>query len=130
MADLGEAIAKRLEDDSGVGAIAANRIYPVILPQDPDLPAVTYQTVAGDRETAMGTNPGIANPLVQVDCWARTHAEARSLALAVKASLERWRGTVASVEVLDVFPQREEDSYEWETNMWRSSWDYQFHHRE
>ena len=130
MAELGKAIYSRLTNDSDVAALVSTRVYPLILPQNPTLPAVTYQTVAGTRETAMGSNPGVAAPVVQFDTWARTYKESRDLALKVKAAIERWRGTEQGVEILDAFIQREEDMYESDTDMWRSSWDYLIWHRE
>lgn len=71
-----------------VGATPASRIYPMVLPQKPTLPAITFQRVSNVRANSFDAGGGIDNPLLQVDSWAVTRKAARELAMEVKRVVE------------------------------------------
>ncbi|MGE0294967.1 MAG: DUF3168 domain-containing protein [Hyphomonadaceae bacterium] len=82
-----------LREDAAVGAIvgagASARVYPLVLPQSVNLPAVTYQRISTPRvvtTTLSGPNARV-NCRMQVDCWAGTFAQAKALSSAVRAAL-------------------------------------------
>jgi hypothetical protein len=91
---------------------AQNRVYPGILPQTPTFPAVTYQQISAVGSHAMGADSPLTTVRVQVDSWAKTYAEARTLAGEVAARLKRFRGLSGSIEVLDVLLDNELETYE------------------
>lgn len=130
MAVLEEAIHARLAATAGVTAITGSRIYNQVLPQNATLEAITVQRISTVRESAMGTDPGQAWARIQVCSWATLHGEARVLAEAVRAALQRWRGTVAGVEVEDSFLINELDRYEDEREIHRVLQDYRIWYRE
>lgn len=80
-----------LAADAGVTALAGTRIYPLLLPQEPTLPAITYQRIS---TTAVHTRSGngLAFVRLQLDCFAATYAGAKSLAAAVVAAVETVDG--------------------------------------
>ena len=135
MARLDQAIKSRLEAVAGVTALVGSgssaRIYPMLLPQNPTYPAVRYQQVDGVRESAMGADIGVVSATVQIDSYAETYAGARALAEAVRAALQRFSGTVASVQIDDVFvASGPNDFYEEQVKARRVQYDFQVWHRE
>lgn len=130
MAELEAAIKSRLGAYGGLTALVASRVYPLQLPQRPTLPAVTYRRIDGPREHAMGADPGLAHPRIQVDSWGASYADTKAVATQVRGALQRWRGIAAGVEVLAVYLQGDEDGYEPETKQWRVRQDWIVWHRE
>src|SRR5690606_16317948 len=62
-------------------------VYPVRLPQEPPLPAVTYTRVATPMiRTIRGGK--VFNPVFQLDCWAASYAGAKGLAASVRDALD------------------------------------------
>lgn len=81
-----------LEGDAAIqthlGTTPATRITPLVLPQHPTFPALTFQRIANTRENSFDAGGGIDNPRVQVDSWAETRQAARELAMEVKRVVE------------------------------------------
>jgi hypothetical protein len=85
-------LVAHLMADSAVTALIATRLYPMVIPQDQSLPAAAYQRISGPRDhTHDGRSDG--RPRIQITLLGSTYAEAKSLATAVRASLDgRRRG--------------------------------------
>lgn len=131
MARLDEAVYARLQAVSGVTALVATRVYPSLLPQKPVYPCLRYQEVDGQRESAMGSDLGQVSATLQVDAYAATYAGSRALAEQVRLALQRFRGTVASVEIEDVFVSSgPNDFYEDQVKAYRTQMDFLIWHRE
>jgi hypothetical protein len=109
--NAGAAIFGRLTNATSAQA----RVYPLLLPQQPTFPAITYQQVSAVRLHAMGDDSTIVTARVQINSWARTYAEVRTLANEVEALLSRFRGTVGGLQVLDVLLDNEIELYESDT---------------
>jgi len=92
-----------------IGPQPAMRLYPTMAPQNAVPPYVTYQQISGPRIHAMGVDPGVASPRFQFSVWGLTNTEAKTVALQVMACFSRWRGLIASVDVLDSFLENEVD---------------------
>jgi hypothetical protein len=103
---------------------AGSRIYPLLLPQSPTYPAITYQQVSSTSSHAMGTDSPLKVMRVQVNSWADTYAGAQSLAAEVATTLGRYRGTLADVRVLDILLDNEMPLYELDANARRVIQDY------
>lgn len=87
MSNLESRLYTVLSNDAGVTALASTRTYPVILPQNPTYPAITYQRISGRKMYALGGYTNLENPHIQVDCWAETYPAVESLKTAVIAAL-------------------------------------------
>jgi len=118
--DAGIVVFGRLANQT----IAASRIYPLILPQQPTYPAITYQTISSVRTHAMGQDSQVVRVRMQVNCWGRTYAEAHALARQVTTQLSRFKGEVSGITVLDVLLDNELDTYESDTQTRRVIQDY------
>jgi hypothetical protein len=93
----------RLSGFGGLSALVATRIYPMLLPQEPQYPAVTYAFVSGVPVAAMGADTGVTRKRLRVTAWSKTYAEMTSVADQVRLCLERWRGTVGGVVIQDTY---------------------------
>lgn len=89
-------------------------VYPVRLPQDPPLPAVTYTRIATPMiRTIRGGK--VFNPVFQLDCWATTYAGAKGLAASVRDALDGFSGLMGGangVQVQAVYVTSEMDDFE------------------
>lgn len=130
MAEVETAIVTRLNAYGGLTALTSMRIYPLILPQEPTYPAVTYQRIDGPREHAFGGDMGIPHPRIQVDSWGKTYASAKAVATQVRGALQRWADAGATPEVLDCLLDNDEDDYEPQTGVYRVRQDWIVWHRE
>jgi len=127
---IAEAIRTLLVDDAEVAEIVAARVYPLVLPQSPTLPAITLQRVSNQTVISQD-GPGMERPRIQVDCWASTYLAARELAAAVKACLcpsrhetPNYVRTVDDVRIEAVMPESDRDLYEDDTQIYRVSMDF------
>lgn len=103
---LGAAIVTRLEAVSGVTDLVGTgddaRIYPVKLPQNVTLEAISYRIITDVQEHAMGSDVGVSHARLSVDCWGNDYDEAVALALATHAALSRFSGTSNGVAIQDI----------------------------
>lgn len=106
-----------LRDDAGVGAICADRIYPVIALQDTTRPYVVYTLVSAVPQNQLDGDYGCDNRRVQLDSYAETYAQARGLADAVRTSLS----AIGYLTVENFV------TYEVDTKLFRVSQDYSFY---
>lgn len=107
---LEEAIYTRLSTFAPLAALVAGRIYAVRAPQSETRPRITYQRISGASDHVLSGPSGLTDTRVQVDCWAddpatsstpatvTAYAQARDVALQVKAALDGFRGLVTSGE--------------------------------
>jgi hypothetical protein len=119
----------RLKDDAGVSAIVGTGIYPVRLPQNKSTPALVYTQISGPRLHDLGGASDRAMPRFQVDCWADTAAAAKSLADAVRASLNGFNGTLTTIKATIRLDNEQED-YDDGAKLYRVIQDYRLNHTE
>jgi hypothetical protein len=109
VSSIEDAIFTRGSTFGGLTALIGTRLYYVQAPQNAVAPYVTYQMVSDPREHAMGADPGVAHPRFQFSSWAKTNSAAKDISLQLIACYSRWRGVVATVDVLDSFLENEVD---------------------
>jgi hypothetical protein len=84
------AVRTRLAATGGVTTIVGQRIYQLVLPQKPTLPAVRVQLVDEPKTYHLRGGVELARALVQTDCFgaeASGYAAVETLAAAVEAAL-------------------------------------------
>jgi hypothetical protein len=103
---------------AGIGALAGDRVYPTVRPQDSGLPAVTYSHVSGRPSNSLdGYTSGLQRFLMQIDCWAKSHSEVMALATAVRDRMNTAAATFSTV--ITEYPLL--DDYEPDTKLYRRS---------
>jgi len=103
MAIIQDAIYDRLTTFAGLTALVSARSYPGKPPQDPIVPFVWYRLISAERVSAMGADTGNVAHMVEVNAEDLTAAGASDVAEQIRAALQRWSGTHASVVVADSF---------------------------
>lgn len=86
-----------LASRSGVSTLVSTRIYPVILPQAPRYPAITYNRVSRDTEHHLLGPVGRDVARISINSWASTYAGAKALADTVRLALDGYRGPFLSL---------------------------------
>lgn len=89
--------------DAGIQAELASStgIYPEFLPQEPELPALTYQRVSTERNQTLDGVDSLVGVRIQFDAWARTMDDAVDLADALRARLDGLVKTTLSTLFVD-----------------------------
>jgi hypothetical protein len=114
MSTVEDALYARLSTFAGLVALGA-KVYPKRVPQDAGYPAITYQRISGVRISAMGRDTGLAHPRFQVSAFSggtasvSAYDHATQIAAQIRAALQRFRGTVAGVEIQDIFIDNDTD---------------------
>lgn len=116
MASFEEAIAGLLSTRASITALIGQRSYDTVLPEFDNpaaaLPAVTFQVVdRGDEPHFVGYCAETATE-VQIDVWAATAAERRTVASAVRTAMQEWSGPWGGLTVRRAFKRSDFDQME------------------
>lgn len=111
MADIESSTFTILSGDGTVAALVGTRIYPLVVPQDVALPAISYQKISGVREYAHDAPLGFASVRIQVNCVDDDYDGAKALAAAVRGAMSGYSGTATGLDIHAMFMDNEVDSY-------------------
>jgi Protein of unknown function (DUF3168) len=119
---LGESLFSYLVAQPAVNTLLGTRIRPLRLPQQPTLPAATYQMVS---RSPVHVRPGLVKPVVmvrvQIDVYTQSYSQAYSVAQVLKAALYDFQA--GSPWVYDAKIEGEQDFMEAEIEQYRRSLD-------
>jgi len=134
---LEEAIFEKLLADVDVTAIVGEgadaRIYPMILPQSVQFPAVHFSRISADRTYSMDGKTGLSGARFQFESYSeKTPEEVKSLSEAIRRSLEVFQGTVGNVVINGIFLEFDSslDNFDDRTDLFRYTQDFIIHHQE
>jgi len=119
--------------DSGLQTAVAGRVYPLQLPQDTTLPAITYQRISTVRDHAMEAPMTLPDARFQFDVWADNYLASKSIAELVRKKLNGYKGAAGGEEIQGAFLDSERDFYEKVsdiTDIYRVSMDFMIWYRE
>lgn len=91
---LEEALFIFLTDDNTVAGIIGTRLYPAVLPEGGDLPAMAYQRISRDGMNAHDGPTGLATVRIQFTLQAQSYLDLRTLADAVRVLFDGKRQTI------------------------------------
>lgn len=92
MATAEEGLYSRLSTYAGLIALTSTRIYPLAIPQDVALPAVTYQRISGVRDYAMGVQSVVVRARFQVTSWDDSYSGVKAVAEQIRLALSDYSG--------------------------------------
>lgn len=121
--NIEEALYAYLSSYANLTAIVGTRIYPLILPQSPILPAITYSKVSGPRVNSKDGASGLAYPRFQFSCWAKSYGQAKQVAEQIRLALDTFPSGRAFIE-------NEQDIYEPDTGIHHIPIDFIIWHTE
>jgi len=103
-----------LTGDATLAALIGTRLYPAgALPQDPTLPFVVFQQVAGTHGTREAGPDGNAQTRVQFTTVASSHSSRCAVMQALRSKLHFYDGTLTGgVVVRHTEPETEFEQYE------------------
>lgn len=110
---IGTSLYDALRNDSGVAALVSQRIYPLQLPQTPTYEAISYERVSN---TPQNGSTNMRRTRWSISCWAATYGEAHTLANAVKAAMEDYRGGDIKLAMVE----NEIDDYDDDAEVYRT----------
>ena len=102
-----------------VAALIATRMYPLLLPQNAVLPAVTYQVISDVHELNQSEPGGLPVIRLQYTCWADSYLAAQTLAAAIRVALDGFTGVMGSGSVGYAALDNMVDDYEPDTKKYR-----------
>jgi hypothetical protein len=71
-------------------ALVSNRVYPLIMPQNPTLPAIVYTIISTNAQNTLCNPPStLDHVLVQVDAYAETYLASKQLGEQARTALEQ-----------------------------------------
>lgn len=111
-----EAIYAHLSTSTALTAIVSNRIYPIMMPQEPTIPAVTYQRVSNVHINAISGACGLDNIRIQIDCWTTSYSAAKTLGDVLRKAMASAPFTALQLS--------DEDIYDPDTEIYSVSMDY------
>jgi len=99
---VGKAIYYLLTNATDVTDVVSTRVYPEIAQQDADLPYIVY-AIANNEPTDTKPEPSkLDTAQVEVNIYSQSYTEAIDLAVAVRAALDRVKGTYSGVNVQSI----------------------------
>lgn len=84
---------------SGITSIVSTRVYPVILPEKPTYPAITYRDDDHDIDESFDGNGILTRSDYFIDAWSTTHTGALTLAAAIKTALKNHSGSFGGINI-------------------------------
>jgi len=113
MAVIEEALRTVGTADSTLTGLIGTRLYPMVIPRGAALPAVAYQRISTNRESAMAQTAGAGLPWArfQFSCYDSTYSGAKAVANALKAAYNEYGAVVSGVTIEAIHVDNESDIY-------------------
>ena len=124
---IAEALRKLIVD---AATTAGARVYPLALPPDPTLPAVSYTRISTPRTRSLTGFSHLAWPRFQFTAWAVTYAAAKVLVDEIIVALDDYSGTVDGVVIQSSHIENEMSMYEPITGFYGMPLDFVIAHTE
>ena len=87
--------------------IAGGKIYPEIIPQNIEIPAIAYTQINCYRDSALQKDTGFARINLQFNCYGDTFAGARALGKEIISALQDYKGDMKGCDIQAVFIRNE-----------------------
>lgn len=83
-----QAVVAMLLADSAITALIGDRVTPVTVRVDAELPSLVYLRLGSERSYTLAGRGGWTSAVIGINAWAHEYAQARSLADAVRNCLD------------------------------------------
>ena len=107
----------RLTTDADIRRMVTRRVYPIVLPQNCDFPAISYQRITGARINDLSGYGNLQDARIQVDCWATAYDEVKELGARIHNVMNSATGFKA-ILITDA------DGYDADAGLFRLSMDF------
>lgn len=116
---ISTAIYTYLQSDANVTAVVDVRVYPLISPQDPTSPYLTFDEASDNRFRTFDGQDQLTEAFVDVDCWASDYDTAKSLQKTAIDSLKSMEGIISSIIIYQTTASAGPDVYEHDVSLYR-----------
>ena len=99
---ISRAIYEHLTASSGVTNLVSTRIYPSMAPTSAALPRVIYDLDSSEHVHHMTGGSGLVRRSISLEIQAQSSPSADAIAEAIRAVLDKYRGTMGSGAALNV----------------------------
>jgi hypothetical protein len=114
-----------LKSDSTVASLCSTRIYPMLLPESPVLPSVTFQTISSVSQYTNDGHTGFTKTRLQIDVWGSTYLAVKTLSEAIRKVLEDYTGVLSDgTSVHNISRDNSTDLYEDQAYLYRVQTDW------
>ncbi|WP_094550241.1 tail completion protein gp17 [Petroclostridium xylanilyticum] len=130
---LEEGLYVHLKNYPDLKSLVEDRIYPLVMPQNCKLPAITYQKVSGSRQHCLQRDTGFTTPVFQISCWAQNYAQLKAVSEQVRFALQNFSGLMGGnggVEVNAILLQGEMEGFDPDTKIYYAHFDFEFQYIE
>lgn len=97
-----DAIYSHATNDAGIAALIGTRIYPGVATQNPTAPYVVYQRVSSVPISNLADDTDITEARFQFNLYADSYDSAVAVMEAFRTAFVRFKGTVASIVIMDI----------------------------
>lgn len=124
-----------LTAQAGITAIAGDRIWPEVIPQQDfdqasKRPCLVFSREAAERERTFCGTQALLVSRMRIDAYARTYDGAEQLAQAVRSALTDYAGLMGSTTVQDAVLEQDFDLMDLEPGLFRVSLVFAIWHTE
>lgn len=109
-----------------IQSFVGTRIYPGWLPEKPTYPAIAYLEISGVAHH----NISVAYPRFQFSVFSPKYGEAKGLAEEIRNALQRYKGNMGGVRVLQGVWEGSRDMYESDTRLYHIATNFKIIYRE
>ncbi len=114
-----------LKSDSAVASLCGTRIFPLLLPDSPILPSVTYQTISSVSQYTNDGATGFTINRIQVDVWAASYMVVKTLSDAIREVLAGYSDILPDgTQILNIMQDNVTDLYEDQAYLYRVQTDW------
>lgn len=106
-----KAIYNILINNAAVFAITGNRIYPLVIPQGIEKPAITYQSISGSPSNDKSGTSRLDVIKTDIDMWGENHLILMDLKEKVRAALDGFDDTNSGY-TLNIIFEDEKDLFD------------------
>lgn len=112
------AIFTWLKDDATVSGYVGTKIFPNVIPDGQDSPAIVYQLVGGHPENYLGENPTIDRGVYQITAWSVAPTTARDLCKAARTVMEQHGMVVPGSYGMDFDKDTNMHGFRFDVSVW------------
>ena len=137
MMTIEDAIYQKFLADPNITAIIGSghdaRVYPMILPQNVQFPAVHFSRVSAERLYSMDGKTGLVSTRFQFESYSReSPEEVKNLSEAIRRCLEVFRGIVEEIKINGIFLESDTNlnNFTEQSDLFRYTQDFIIHYQE
>lgn len=111
---IGKAIYNLLSTNAGVSAIVGNKIFPVVIEQEKQPPAITYRLSGKSPNETKTAVSSLDRPQVEITAVSVKYEQLDDMAEKIRLAIDGKKGVFGGVNITNSYYIDEEDDYDQE----------------